>query len=259
MKKSICIEKLFVDLPFYDRFAKVREAGFDYIEFGSWEQHDIKHIQALLEENGLKLGCFSGDKDYNLIDPAHRKEFMEYFKRSMDTAHFLGCENLVLHSNALAEEGRMCTAGNELNDRTKIACATRNLLECARIAEEGGITLQLEPVSTYAKPGYYMTTSDSAADIIRVVDSPNLKLLYDIYHMQLMEGDLVNTLRKNVDILGYIHIGDVPGRHEPGTGEINYGCLKKVLVEELGFDGIFAFELSPLTTMEACLEAMHAF
>lgn len=259
MKKSICIEKLFVDLPFYDRFAKVREAGFDYIEFGSWEQHDIKRIQALLEENGLKLGCFSGDKDYNLIDPAHRKEFMEYFKRSMDTAHFLGCENLVLHSNALAEEGRMCTAGNELNDRTKIACATRNLLECARIAEEGGITLQLEPVSTYAKPGYYMTTSDSAADIIRVVDSPNLKLLYDIYHMQLMEGDLVNTLRKNVDILGYIHIGDVPGRHEPGTGEINYGCLKKVLVEELGFDGIFAFELSPLTTMEACLEAMRAF
>lgn len=259
MKKSICIEKLFVDLPFYERFAKVREAGFDYIEFGSWEQHDVKRILALLEENRLKLGCFSGDKDYNLIDPAHSREFIDYLKRSVDVAHLLGCENLVLHSNALAEEGRMCTAGNEQNDRTKIACATKNLLEAARIAEKDGVTLQLEPVSTYAKPGYYMTTSASAADIIRVVGSPRLKLLYDIYHMQLMEGDLANTLRKNADILGYIHIGDVPGRHEPGTGEINYGYLKKVLVEELGFDGIFAFELSPLTTMEACLEAMRAF
>lgn len=259
MKKSICIEKLFVDLPFYDRFAKVREAGFDYIEFGSWEQHDVKKIKELLETYQLKLGCFSGDKDYNLIDPAHCKEFIEYLKRSVEAAHFLDCENLVLHSNALAEEGRMCTAGNELNDRTKIACATKNLVEASKIAEENGIILQLEPVSTYSKPGYYMTTSASAGDIIRVVDSPNLKLLYDVFHMQLMEGDLVNTIRKNADIIGYVHIGDAPDRHEPGTGEINYGYIKKLLVEELHYDGIFAFELSPLTTMEACVEAMHAF
>lgn len=153
----------------------------------------------------------------------------------------------------------MCTAGNELNDRTKIACATKNLVEASKIAEENGIILQLEPVSTYSKPGYYMTTSASAGDIIRVVDSPNLKLLYDVFHMQLMEGDLVNTIRKNADIIGYVHIGDAPDRHEPGTGEINYGYIKKLLVEELHYDGIFAFELSPLTTMEACVEAMHAF
>lgn len=212
MKKSICIEKLFVDLPFYDRFPMVRKTGFDYVEFGSWAQHDIKKIKSLLEENRLQLGCFSGDKDYNLIDPAHCKEFLEYFKRSVEAAHFLDCKNLVIHSNALGEEGRMCTDGNDLNDRTKIACATKNLLEISKIAEAEGLYLQVEPVSTYAKPGYYMTTSDSAADIIRVVGSPNVKLLYDIYHMQLMEGDLVNTLRRNADIIGYIHIGDVPGR-----------------------------------------------
>ena len=127
MKKSICIEKLFVDLPFYDRFPMVRKTGFDYVEFGSWAQHDIKKIKSLLEENRLQLGCFSGDKDYNLIDPAHCKEFLEYFKRSVEAAHFLDCKNLVIHSNALGEEGRMCTDGNDLNDRTKIACATKNL------------------------------------------------------------------------------------------------------------------------------------
>lgn len=153
----------------------------------------------------------------------------------------------------------MCTDGNELNDRTKIASATKNLVRACEVAEASGITLQLEPVSTYAKPGYYMTTSASAADIIRVVDSPNLKLLYDVFHMQLMEGDLVNTIRKNADIIGYVHIGDVPDRHEPGTGEVNYDYIKHVLIDELHYDGIFAFELSPATTMEACIQAMHAF
>lgn len=259
MKKSICIEKLFIDLHFYDRFAMVRNAGFDYVEFGSWEQHDISRIRQLIQEHHLKLGCFSGDKDYNLIDPAHCGEFMDYLKRSVDIARFLECENLVLHSNALAEEGRMCTQGNELSDRSKIACATKNLLAAAKIAEDAGITLQLEPVSTDAKPGYYMTTSASAVELIRMVNSPNLKILYDIYHMQLMEGNLVNTLRKNADILGYIHIADVPGRHEPGTGEINYSFLKHILVEELHFDGIYAFELSPLSTLERCLKAMRDF
>lgn len=259
MKKSICIEKLFVELPFYDRFEQVRKAGFDYVEFGSWAQHDVEKIKSLLDKYNLKLGCFSGDKDYNLIDPAHSREFIAYLKQSVEVAHYLNCENLVLHSNALAEEGRMCTDGNSLNDRTKIAAATKNLVEAAKIAEDGQVVLQLEPVSTYAKPGYYMTTSASAGDIIRVVGSPNLRLLYDVFHMQLMEGDLAHSLRKNKDILGYVHIGDVPDRHEPGTGEINYDYIKHVLFDELHYDGMVAFELSPLTTMEACVEAMHAF
>ena len=134
MKKSICIEKLFIDLPFYDRFAMVRKTGFDYVEFGSWEQHDVKRIKELLTENQLKLGCFSGDKDYNIIDPAHCGEFLDYLKRSAEVAHELDCKNLVLHSNALAEEGRMCTSGNELSERTKIAAATKNLLAAAEVA-----------------------------------------------------------------------------------------------------------------------------
>lgn len=259
MKKSICIEKIFLDYTFYDRFEKVREAGFDYIEFGSWEQHDVKKIKALLKQYGLTLGCFSGDKDYNLIDPVHRKEFIEYFARSLQVASDLNCKNLVMHSNALGLEGHMCTDGNDLSDRTKIACATRNLLEISALAEKAGITILLEPVSTYIKPGYYMTTTASAADIIRVVDSPNLKLLYDVYHMQLMEGDLVNTLRRNVDILGYIHIGDAPERYEPGTGEINFDRFKQVLFDELKYDGMVAFELSPKDSMEACIQAMHDF
>lgn len=104
MKKSICIEKLFVDLPFYDRFPMVRKTGFDYVEFGSWAQHDIKKIKSLLEENRLQLGCFSGDKDYNLIDPALQWNF-RYFKRSVEAA-LLDCKNLVIQFQRLGREGR---------------------------------------------------------------------------------------------------------------------------------------------------------
>ena len=82
---------------------------------------------------------------------------------------------------------------------------------------------------------------------------------FDLFHMQQMEGDLTHSLRRNADIIGYIHIGDVPDRHEPGTGEINHDFIKRVLFDELHYDGMVAFELSPLTTMEACVEAMHAF
>lgn len=259
MIKSICIEKLFTEYPFYDRFKTVREAGFDYLEFGTWEQHDLKIIKGLLEKYHLKVACFSADKDYNLIDPTYRTEFIEYFKKSVEVANYLGCKNLVLHSNALGPDGTMCTAGNECSDRTKIANATRVLLEIAPIAEAGNVLIQLEPVSTYIKPGYYMTTTPSAADIVRVINSPNLKVLYDVYHMQMMEGDLIHTIRKYIDVIGYIHIGDVPERYEPGTGEVNFTRFKEVLIGELGYRGYFGFELYPKTDMATCLKALHAF
>ncbi|NLM73169.1 MAG: hypothetical protein GX184_03955 [Clostridiaceae bacterium] len=76
------------------------------MEFGSWGQHDVTKIKEAVTKNNLKVGCFSGDKDYNLIDPAHRKEFIEYLAKSIDVAHYLNCKNLVLHSNALGENGK---------------------------------------------------------------------------------------------------------------------------------------------------------
>ncbi len=259
MKKSICIEKLFLDLPFYERFDKTRKAGFDYIEFGSWGCHDVDIIQKKLKENNLQLGCFSGDMDYNLIDPAHSKEYVEYFRSSAEVAVRLGCKNLVVHSNSFGTTGETNTAGNENSDSVKIAAAAVNLHECAKICEEYDLYIQMEPVSPYAKPGYWMNTTSLAADLIRAVGSKRIRLLYDVFHMQQMEGDLTHTLRKHADILGYVHVGDVPDRHEPGTGEVNWDYLKHLIIDELQFDGIWAFELSPATTEEACLQALHAF
>lgn len=259
MKKSICIEKIFLDLPFYDRIDKTRAVGFDYVEFGSWGCHDVEIIRERLEKNHLTLGCFSGDMDYNLIDPAHSAEYMDYFRQSAETAKKLNCKNLVVHSNSFGRDGATNPAGNDLRDGMKIAAAAKNLAECAKICEEYDLYIQIEPVSPYAKPGYWMTRTEMAADLIRGIGSPRIKLLYDIFHMQQMEGDLTHTLRKNADILGYVHVADVPDRHEPGTGEINWTYLKKLITEEIGFDGIWAFELSPATTEAACLEALHAF
>ena len=103
-----------------------------------------------------------------------------------------------------------------------------------------------------------MNTTVSAADVICVVDSPNVLLLYDIYHMQMMEGDFTRTLERYRQIIGYVHIADSPGRHEPGTGEINFQYFKKLL-DTIEYTGIIGFELTPSGKVEECMRILHDF
>jgi hydroxypyruvate isomerase len=126
------------------------------------------------------------------------------------------------------------------------------------MAEETGVTLVLEAVNTYSMPGYFLNTTVEAGDIVRVIGSPNLKILYDIWHMQQMEGNMVHYLTRYIDVLGYVHIGDAPERHEPGTGEINFDRIKLTL-KSLGYDGVFGFELVPSDSSTRCCEVLKAF
>jgi hydroxypyruvate isomerase len=119
------------------------------------------------------------------------------------------------------------------------------LKSLAATAEAANITLVLEALNTLVDhPGNFLTFTKDAAELIRVINSSNIKILYDIYHMQIMEGNLIDTLKAYIDAIGYIHVADVPGRHEPGTGEINFANVMSVL-KELDYDGIVGFELNP--------------
>lgn len=257
MIKSVSIEKLFTDRPFYDRFRAVRDAGFDHLEFTVWTQYDLDRVDALLKEFGLTLASMSGDRAHSIIHPDERQPFLDFLAQSLDAANRLRCGHLVIHSNAIDETGKM--SERTFSNYAKIASATRTLMEAAKMAESAGVTLLLEAVSTTVKAGYYLHTSESTGDIVRVVDSPRVRLLYDVYHMQLMEGNITNTLRKYHDILAYVHIADVPGRHEPGTGEINFASVKKVLFGELGFAGVVGFEMGPAGELAECVRAMREF
>ena len=139
-----------------------------------------------------------------------------------------------------------------LSDTVKLCTMFGTLIECAKIAEESGIQMNLEPLNiTTDHVGNYLQTTRMAAEMTRLIGSPKLKVLYDAYHMQLNEGSLCDNIRRYADQLGHIHVADAPGRHEPGTGEINYAKVLSCL-EESGYTGLIGFELIPETsTLEA--------
>ena len=246
MKKSVCIEMIFTEVGFEDRFQLTRESGFDYIEFWSWQDKDIKKIKELCRVHGLKVASFSGDQDFSMVDKRQQEDYIGFVKESIETAKLLSCGHLVVHSNALGEKGVVINHYPNIAKKNKMATMLDVLKTLATEAEKSDIILVLEALNTTVDHrGNFLTSTKKAAELIRSVDSSHIKILYDVYHMQIMEGNIINTLEAYIDAIGYIHIADVPGRHEPGTGEINFANIMKAL-KRLNYDGMIGFELAPL-------------
>jgi hydroxypyruvate isomerase len=246
MKKSLCIEMFFTDKPFEERFRLAKESGFDYIEFWSWTDKDIPEIKELCHKHALGIASFSGDRNLSLIDENQRTDYIRFVERSLDVAGFLGCENLVIHSNGLGDGGVVLNSYDHLSCLQKIEAMAETLKVLAPRAEKAGVTLLLEALNTRVDhPGNFLSSTAQAAELAGSIGSRWIKILYDAYHMQIMEGNIIDTLRKYMDRIGYIHIADVPGRHEPGTGEIHFPNVMTAL-RELGYEGFVGFELSPL-------------
>jgi len=258
MKKSICIEKIFLEVDFYDRFKCVRDAGFDYVEFWSWESKDLKKINELCKQYNLKIASISGDKLYSPIIFEERQLYLDYLARSIEAAKFMNVKFLVIHSNAINEFGKISNPANDISYTKKVVTLTSTLIEAAKMAEESDVVLVIESLNTFTQPGNFLTRTEDSGDIVNVINSPNLKILYDIWHMQQMEGNIVYYLTKYSNVLGYIHIADNPGRHEPGTGEINFDIVKRTL-DELDYDGFFGFELVPTSTSKKAAASIKLF
>lgn len=235
MIKSIFIETLFTDTDLYERFALVKELGLSHIEFGGWTHLDISRVQALQKQHGIGVSCISGVGQYSLTNPDEREGFLEHLSQSLAVAKYFSCPNLVIQ--AAPRHGDRSAA--DQSEFTSIAAATRALLDAVAKAERAGKILLLAPVSTYENPESHMSTTPSAGDIIRVVNSPHLRLLYDVCQMQAMEGDILRTVRKYRDLIGYVHIGEATDGAD--TCEVNLDVFKKVLVEELGYKGFVGF------------------
>lgn len=258
MKKSICVETIFTEVPFYERFALVREAGFDYIEFWSWADKDVEKIKELCGKYQLKVASFSGDQRFSLIDDSHSKDYVEFIKKSIKTAKYLDCNTLVIHSNALGEGGIVVNHYTGVQNSKKTAVMFNVLKELAPIAEEAKVTLVLEALNTKLDHvGNFLDRTADSAEVVRVVNSPYIKALYDVYHMQIVEGNIIDTLKAYIDAIAYIHVADVPGRHEPGTGEINYKNVFNTL-KELKYDKVIGFELFPLNSSKEAIAAIKS-
>jgi len=258
MKYSICIDTLFIELSFLDRIDKVKEVGFSAFEFWKWGKRNIKEIEHRSKRNNLEVATFNGNVENSLIDPEQREKYLEEINNSVNVAIQLGCKSLMVLTDKLEEDGKVKETYPYLKEEEKYKSVVKGLKDSAIIAERNNITLLLEPLNTLIDHrGCYLSSSTVGFKIIEEVGSENVKLLYDIYHMQIMRENLIDTLCKNIDKIGYIHVADAPGRHEPGTGKINFCKIYEVL-NDLRYDGFVGFEFLPLGSSYKAIQSIKA-
>ena len=233
---------LFTELPFMDRFEAAAKAGFEAVEYLFPYAFDKKELAAALRANGLEqvlhnlpAGNWDGGERGIACHPDRVSEFKEGVGRAIDYATALGCPR----HNCLA--GKL-PVGAALQDAHPTL--VDNLRFAARELEGAGIRLVIEPINSFDIPGFFLTRTDQALALLDEVGSSNLKVQYDIYHAQRMEGELGNTLSRHIARIGHIQLADNPGRGEPGTGEINYAWLFRH-IDAIGYTGWIGCEYKP--------------
>jgi hydroxypyruvate isomerase len=260
MKYSICIENFYKDLLFEEKFAAAKKDGFEYCEFWTWKDRNWGSVKKAIADSGIKIAAFSGDDEYSLINPDENSLYIDFLRRSIERAKEIHCSYLVIHSDALNKDGSAKEIDKPLSYEVKLLNMYKVLESIAPFVEKEDVTLVLEPLNTRlgqprAHKNYFLEYPKPAFDLTRQVGSDKIKVLYDIYHMQLMAGNVIKTLEKNIDQLGYIHLADVPGSHEPGTGELNYENILRAL-NSMGYAGFVGFELFPSKTDQKAFEAI---
>lgn len=234
---------LFRDVDFYDRFAAAKAAGLDAVEFWGWPGKDIGRIKSLAAENGLVISDFCVAAQ----NPEWAAEFnaKRLLDRSGIGAFVKATEETITVAKELNVQTLIVTVGQERNDVTRSEQHTNIVLAlkaAAPILEDAGVVLVVEPLNTMVNHrGYFLASGYEAFGILEEVGSPNVKLLYDVYHQQITEGNLIDNIKKYTSLIGHMHIADVPGRHEPGTGEINYRNVFKA-IEESGYNRYVGME-----------------
>ncbi len=232
---SVCVETMFLSMPFEQRMEHVAFNGFRAFEFWNVEGKDMNITQALQSALHIEVSAFNGSSA-SLVDPRQHDQLEQDIMHNASLAVDLSCSCLVLHSgNVIADLPRAAQHEN----------IVKALKRVEPIARDAGVTLLLEPLNAIDNPGTYLTYSTEGFQIIREVNSPNVRLLFNIYHQQITEGNLTVRIVKNMDLVGYIRVADVPGRHEPNTGEINFPYLFKLL-RARNFRGYVGLEYKPL-------------
>ena len=246
-KFSANLSLLFGDAEFLDRFDRAASAGFRAVEFHFPYAYDKNELAERGGRAGVEVVLFNltsgdwgkGERGIACI-PARVSEFRDGVGRTIEYAKALGCTRV----NCLSGIAPARLASEALR-----GTFVSNLRYAAGELEREGITLLIEPVNTRSVPGSYLRNSAQALAIMDEVRSPNLKLQYDVFHMQIMEGDLARTIETHLARIGHLQIADVPDRHEPGTGEINYPFLFD-WIDRIGFQGWIGCEYVPAARTE---------
>jgi hydroxypyruvate isomerase len=242
---------LFNELSFLDRFAAAKAAGFSGVEFLFPYDFEKGVLRERLDRYGLSqvlhnlpAGDWAAGERGIAVLPDRVAEFRAGVEQAIDYARALDCRQL----NCLVG---IAPAGIETETLRRVL--VNNLRFAADALARHNIRLLIEPINTRDIPGFFLSRTQQARDLIADVGSDNLFIQYDIYHMQVMEGDLAPTIRKHFDHIAHVQLADNPGRNEPGTGEINFPFLFRYL-DEIGYEGWIGCEYKPKTATDQSLD-----
>lgn len=243
-KLSVMLWTVFRDLPFEERLEKVAAAGYTNVElvgeFQKWSDAEFDRANAARKRLGITFDCTAGIK-HGLCDPAQRDALLAEIWAILPIMEQLDCPALILLSGNVVP-------GMSVEAQTQ-SCVD-GLRGAARIIEGKQINslplrLLLENIDPEENPKYFLTSVAKGFEIIKAVNHPQVQFLYDFFHEQISEGNLIEKLEKNIEHVGLVHVADVPGRHAPGTGEINYQNIFRKLAE-LKYNRMVAMEFLPL-------------
>jgi len=250
------LSMMFNEVPFLERFGAAAKAGFKGVEFLFPYDFRPQQIRDELDRHRLEMVLFNmppgdfaaGDRGL-ACDPARATEFKDGVGKSLEYAKVLGAKRLHVMAG-LKPRG--------VADETMRETYLQSLRYAGAEAAKAGLEILIEAINTRDIPGFYLNTSDQAFDVMHYANVPNLRFQYDIYHMQIMEGDLAPTIEKNLAKIGHMQLADTPGRHEPGTGEINYDFLFRH-IDKVGYTGWIGCEYRPAGRTEDGLGWMRPY
>jgi hydroxypyruvate isomerase len=250
---SVMLWTVYHDLPFEQRLQKVAEAGYKNVElvgeYEKWTDADFDRVNAARKKLGITFDCTAGLK-HSLCNPAQREGFLSELRSALPVMERLDCPAIILLTGntvplmSIQAQTQSCVDG--LKAAAKIVDG--------RSIHGQPVRLLLENIDPEENPRYFLTSVARGFDILKAVNHPQVQFCYDLFHEQIAEGNLIEKLEKNVQHVGLIHVADVPGRHQPGTGEINYANIFRKLVE-LNYNHVVAMEFLPMGDPVAELRA----
>lgn len=250
----------FFSTSFYENIRLAAEYGFKGIEMLGWQDIDLELTRETLTKYDMNISAILlGSRDKTTHEATSWRHGMVYedavepivqsFRETAYAAGILGVRNIVMITGA-ERDG--------VSRDVQLENCVKALRTIAPMAEAEGLCIVVEPLNRLVDhPGYFLNTSADAFELIRRVDSPAVRVLFDIYHQQITEGNLIRNITSNIDLIGHFHIADNPGRCEPGTGEINYPKVFEA-IKEAGYGGWLAFECGRTVESDEIAEKMRA-
>jgi hydroxypyruvate isomerase len=232
---------LFTEVDFLQRFAAARKAGFRGVEFHFPYEWPHEELERAARDAGVEVVLFNLPGNWQrgergiACHPDRVPEFRDGVAQALEYARVLRCPRV----NCLAG-----IAPPDADPDQVLTTFVENLRYAALAAGEAGLTLVMEPINTRSIPGFYLNTTAQGLELIREVGTDNLKIQYDVFHMQIMEGDLAKTIEAGLDDIGHLQVADVPDRHEPGSGEVNFPWLFG-WIDRVGYRGWVGAEYAP--------------